>query len=170
MNRQLLYKSKKIKKLEKKQKNILTNETNCDIIDAFAGMAELADALDSGSSGGNFVEVQVLLPAPTEKGYALRIPFLLVLAMWFAEPSHATGVLEVRLRSKGTIERSEICSTVPFPAITFVIAFFLVWKRTGRTRPHFSGTGEFCLQNLLLSAAKYVQLSRLLSLDNKRML
>ena len=29
-------------------------------------MAELADALDSGSSEGNFMKVQVLLPAPVE--------------------------------------------------------------------------------------------------------
>ena len=31
-------------------------------------MAELADALDSGSSESNFMQVQVLLPAPS-KGY-----------------------------------------------------------------------------------------------------
>ena len=35
---------------------------------SFAGMAELADALDSGSSEVTFVQVQVLLPAPTHKG------------------------------------------------------------------------------------------------------
>ena len=35
---------------------------------SYAGMAELADALDSGSSESNFMEVQVLLPAPNETG------------------------------------------------------------------------------------------------------
>ena len=33
----------------------------------YAGMAELADALDSGSSESNFMEVQVLLPAPNSR-------------------------------------------------------------------------------------------------------
>ena len=32
----------------------------------FAGMAELADALDSGSSESNFMQVQVLFPAPNK--------------------------------------------------------------------------------------------------------
>ena len=32
-------------------------------------MAELADALDSGSSEGNFMQVQVLLPAPIKKDH-----------------------------------------------------------------------------------------------------
>ena len=32
----------------------------------FAGMAELADALDSGSSESNFMQVQVLFPAPDQ--------------------------------------------------------------------------------------------------------
>ena len=33
----------------------------------FAGMAELADALDSGSSESNFMQVQVLFPAPNKR-------------------------------------------------------------------------------------------------------
>ena len=50
--------------------------TRCEPCTKYAGMAELADALDSGSSGGNFVEVQVLLPAPKQR-VIFRSPFLL---------------------------------------------------------------------------------------------
>ena len=42
---------------------------------SFAGMAELADALDSGSSGGDFVQVQVLLPAPKQSGHLWGVRF-----------------------------------------------------------------------------------------------
>ena len=53
-----------------------TSETPIRVkITVYAGMAELADALDSGSSGGNFVEVQVLLPAPKLKVKLLGLAF-----------------------------------------------------------------------------------------------
>ena len=49
-------------------KKFFTTRLRDDIIDSVfkrhAGMAELADALDSGSSEGNFMQVQVLFPAP----------------------------------------------------------------------------------------------------------
>ena len=48
-----------------------------------ADMAELADALDSGSSEGNFMQVQFLLSAPKRKRVVLRLFFLFRLCKWF---------------------------------------------------------------------------------------
>ena len=63
-------------------------------------MAELADALDSGSSEGNFMQVQVLLPAP-------KIPFTKVggiftfsLFTFHSSLNLHSGFLEVRSNSE----------------------------------------------------------------------
>ena len=48
-------------------KIILANEPTAHTA-TFADMAELADALDSGSSECKFMQVQVLLSAPTMEG------------------------------------------------------------------------------------------------------
>ena len=41
-------------------------------------MAELADALDSGSSESNFMQVQVLFPAPNKNGHPMDGRFLII--------------------------------------------------------------------------------------------
>ena len=52
------------KKMVFSRKELTDLGISCIIVFVLAGMAELADALDSGSSESNFMQVQVLFPAP----------------------------------------------------------------------------------------------------------
>ena len=63
------------------------------VVFIYAGMAELADALDSGSSEGDFVQVQVLLPAPKILHLGARI-----LSLWSSSTFLLSAIrLDLRL-------------------------------------------------------------------------
>ena len=58
-------------------------------------MAELADALDSGSSEGNFMQVQVLLPAPKNPVHDSGRDFYFLTIHFSLFTKLAFGALEV---------------------------------------------------------------------------
>ncbi len=98
-------------------------------------MAELADALDSGSSRSNSVEVQVLLPAPKQKGTQSR-SLLFWCGSGRADTAHKAvtqGVVlprAVEVKSALGAQRQGVCHA-PQMAPDWV-PFVLVRQRTRR--------------------------------------
>ena len=70
-------------------------------------MAELADALDSGSSGGNFMQVQFLLPAPNKNNpNLLPIGEMFGFFLFFDYPNFNTKIKKTEVKENGKHKRN----------------------------------------------------------------
>ena len=73
----------------------------------YAGMAELADALDSGSSEGNFMQVQFLLPAPKHSNpNLLPIGETFGFSLYFDYPNFNTKIKKPEVKENDKHERN----------------------------------------------------------------
>ena len=70
-------------------------------------MAELADALDSGSSEGNFMQVQVLLPAPNKNNpNLLPIGETFGVSLFFDYPNFNTKIKKTEVKGNDKHKRN----------------------------------------------------------------